>query len=387
MRIVHYFDRLLEERGGTFRACVDLCQLSASQGHDVHVLTFDPAQVPASWDGGPGTPGVYELPAPRIPGELFDWIQLREIGRALPRADVYHLHNLWRPSTPQVASLLRRSGLPYVMSLHGVLDEWSMEQGTWKKRIYLLLFARSMLRGAGVIHVTAERELQQARCWLPSDVGDERLHVVPYAFDVEPFVEMPGADLARDEFTLPDDATNILFLSRLHPKKRPSLAIRALRILRDRGLNPTLLLAGSGDETYERELTSLATTLGVVDSCSFLGFVSGPLKISLFQLADVFVLPTCQENFGLVFTEALACGTPVIASPNTDIWDELEASGGVLSGGQTAESIAEALFRVLSDREEHCRMGRAGRRWVLETFDPGKLISEFETLYRDAISG
>ena len=117
-------------------------------------------------------------------------------------------------------------------------------------------------------------------------------------------------------------------------------------------------------------------------SVEFLGFVSGREKVSLYQAADLFVLPTHQENWGFVLLESLACSTPVVTTRGVDIWPELEASGGAVIVEPTAGAVAGAVTELLGDRKRRRVMERRGRRWVLENLDVARVVGQYEQLYQ-----
>jgi glycosyltransferase involved in cell wall biosynthesis len=127
-------------------------------------------------------------------------------------------------------------------------------------------------------------------------------------------------------------------------------------------------------------LRALAGAHGSGDHVRFLGLVTRPLKLSLYEAADVFALPTHGENFGLVLPESLACGTPIVTTKGTDIWPELQAAGARLCTTDPA-SIADAIASLLADPPLARELGRRGREWVLSFLDPDRLAGEYERLY------
>jgi glycosyltransferase involved in cell wall biosynthesis len=175
-----------------------------------------------------------------------------------------------------------------------------------------------------------------------------------------------------------------LFLSRLHPKKGVDLLLKAAATLQAQGVQAELLIAGPGDEDYVNVLKKLAAQLGVQSSTHFLGMVRGELKLSLYQFADVFVLPTHQENFGLVLPEALACGTPVVTTRGTDIWRELAAAGAMIVDNQPAE-LAGAIAKLLASRELRTQLGKQGREYVNTWLAEDKVQAGYEKMYRDTV--
>jgi glycosyltransferase involved in cell wall biosynthesis len=382
MRVVHYLRQIRLEQGGVVRAVLDICAVLAKAGHDVTLLCCDDTDVPAPWRAGQtGFPRVQLIDPPARPMAAFSARQLNAIFERLRGADVVHLHAIWHASNLQIARRCRRAGIPFVLSIHGMLDDWSMSQRKAKKRLFMALGARDMLNRAAFVHSTAQAELDQSRKWYPAGRGV----VIPLVFDLTPFRAMPGPDTARAAFpSLRTDRPNILFISRLHYKKGVEHLIRAARILADRATPISLQIAGSGDDAYEQRLRALTADLKLQDSTTFLGMVTGQAKISLYQAADAVVLPTSQENFGFVVFEAMAAGAPLITTAGVDTWPEIKSSGGGLIVEQEAAAIADAVASLLADPARRQAMGRAGREWVLRELDPDRVVERFVDMYRHA---
>lgn len=414
MKIVHYLPRMRLEEGGVVRAVLDLTAQMAARGHTVTLVTIDDHDVPAEWPrldsgavGAPprpgasdGVPRVLVAPKPSLPGSVFSSRQLRAIRTVASTCDALHLHTPWERVNLQLASIARRAGKRYIVSLHGMLDEWCMTQGGLKKRLYLRLAGRRFLERAAAVHCTAEAEKTQAQPWYRND----RTVVIPLIFDLAAFRTLPGPEIARRKFGGEESAVSgegvgpsseasrapplpptLLFLSRLHPKKGVEHLIDAAAILRDRGVNFRVHIAGAGDPTYEAALRERVSASGLGGRVSFLGMVTGVEKVSLYQAADVFVLPTSQENFGFVLPEALACGTPVVTTRGVDIWPDLENSGAaVVVHPLSSRGLADAVAGLLADPTRRRTMGRVGREWVFRSLDPAHVVRGYETLYATA---
>lgn len=393
MKILHYLKSMRLEEGGVVRAVLDFCTALAGAGHQVVLATFDDLDVPVDWprvdaarafEGGPSArPRVVRLPRPTKPGARFDAAAMAQVRAAVGGADVAHIHAVWIPTNMQVARAAREARTPYVVTIHGMLDDWSMSQRTLKKKIYLALGGRAFLEHAAAVHSTAEFERRQSIKWYPR--AEARAVVAPLLFDLAPFRDLPGPDKARAAYDLASsELPKLLFLSRVHEKKGLPNLIRAARILKDRGAPVAVLIAGTGEPAYVESMKALVRELDLDDTTAFLGLVTGDTKVSLFQAADLFVLPTSQENFGFAPIEAMASGTVAVTTKGVDIWPELESSGGALIADPSPEPLANALTELLADPGRRRTMGEAARRWVLDRLDPQRVIGEYVAMYEKA---
>jgi glycosyltransferase involved in cell wall biosynthesis len=388
MRITHYLQAIRLEDGGVVRAVLDMCTYQARAGHEVVLLTCDPKDVP--WKAGQErTPRVVTVARP----SLLAWRDRAFAAAVDPHvkaAEVLHLHVVWDPSQIALARAARRHGVPYVQSPHGMLADWSVAQKKLKKDVFYRLLLRKLLDGASFVVTTAQGELDQTQRRHPRTPGV----VIPLVFDLDPYRTLSGPGPARSGLALPPpEKPSLLYLSRLHYKKRPDLLIKAARPLRDMGLEFSVVMAGPCDPAYEAELRETARALKVDDVTTFLGMVPAALKPSLFEACDLFVLPTSMENFGFVYFESLACQTPLVTTKGTDTWRELIASGGarivemIRPPGDDVSELAATIASLLEDRSKLKPMGVAGRRWVLEHLEPAHVVKQYVDMYQRAIDG
>lgn len=369
--------------GGPARASIDLSLALTARGHHVTYAAVDDRGVPDDWRGQgsrerPDLPTLVSVPCRYLPAKTLPTSALRRLTEAMKGHDLLHVHGVWDVCNIQLARAAERLGIPYFVSVRGMLDDWCMGQKSLKKKAFLAVAVRAWLERAAAVHLTAEYELEQSRKHFPRGRGV----VIPNLTDLSPFSDLPGPELARAKFPiLQSGRPLLLFLSRIHIKKGLETLLRAVGLLKSRGVEVMLAVAGTGDPAYVDSLKRLTAELGIEDRVAYLGQVVGRDKLSLYQAADLFTLATSQENFGFVFIESLASGTPVLTTRGVDIWPELEASGGAVIADPTPGAFADAIAGLLARRSELPAMGERGRDWVFRELDPRVVIEHFERMY------
>lgn len=384
MRIAHYMQDIDFTRGGPPRAVVDQVATMHARGHQAGLLTTNARDVPRPWlDGTSEKPRLVRLPTVRGPFGRLSSEGIVRVRKALAQFDILHMHGVWEPGNLQVAAVCRRLNIPYVVSLRGMLDDWSMDQSSLRKRIFLAFGGRRYLEQAAAVHCTADAELEQSREWFPRGTGV----VIPNLIDLEPYANAPDPTSALSTWPeIAESQFTVLFLSRIQVKKGLEYLIDALATLRDRGHQGIrVMIAGTGDDDYVAALHGRIKAAGVADQFTWAGHVGGALKNSLYAACDVFALPTSQENFGFVFFESLASGTPVVTTNLVDTRREIERSGGGLIVSQDATQFADAIGSFVSGERNGVTMGAAGREWTLHNLETSKVAAEFEAIYQSQV--
>jgi glycosyltransferase involved in cell wall biosynthesis len=387
MRIVHYVDSTSLQDGGVPRFVLDVAGVMAERGHSITLLTTETTDTPAAWlqpHDGTAMPKVQVIERSGVQKTLITKQAVADARKMFENQDVLHLHCVWSMANAQLAQAAQQMGLPYVVSTHGMLDIWSMQQNAIAKRAYLALRGTKMLEASAYVHSAARAEAEQTLRWFPKG----KQFTVPYIVDLSPYWKLPGPELARKEFAaLGDSATpTLLFLSRLHYKKGVEHLLRASKLLVERGVAHQVALAGPGDDRYVQSLKDLAKELGIASHVHFVGMVRGELRTSLYQAADLFVLPTSQENFGIVLLESLCCETPVLTTKGVDIWRELLESNAatIVETKGIVEQLAARMQVLLRDRVALKDAGRKARDWGLATYSREALVPQFERMYGEA---
>lgn len=277
---------------------------------------------------------------------------------------VVHIHSLWTYPTYAAYSVARSLKRPIVLSARSNLYSASLSRSRFKKGLAEAIFVDSFLRDVACIHATSEEEAAEVlKLGLKVPVV-----VVPNGVDTSEFDQLPAKDVARMHLGLGVDRCYLLFFSRVHPRKGLDRLVRAWLAVADRFPDVDLVVAGPvDDEGYSDSVKKLVANSNHGSRFHFLGMVSGERRLSVLAAADLFVLPTLFENFGMAVGEALACGLPVITTKGTP-WDMLPQAKCGWWIDCDDKSTLSTLLEALQRRSEFGDMGKRGRELVSQQF-------------------
>ncbi|MEO8053128.1 MAG: glycosyltransferase, partial [Acidobacteriota bacterium] len=269
--------------------------------------------------------------------------------------------------------------VPYLIRPLGVLGKWGMQhRRPWLKKLSFWLIESHILRNAAGVHYTSEQESEEA-----TQLGVKHTSLI-----IANPVDIVAARTTRGSFraTYPALAskTIVLFLSRIDTKKGLPLLLSAYARLRLNYPNVVLVVAGDGDRTLIDDLKRQAHQLGLGQAILWTGFLQGEAKVNILADADVFVLPSYSENFGVAVVEAMAAGLPVIISDQVGIHQEIaEAGAGVVIQCDVNE-LEAAMVRMLSNAELRQRMG-ANAAALAELFAPPTIALQLKQAYSQVL--
>jgi len=385
MRILHITGSIATEAGGVARSVQDTSKALAEAGLEVEILAHKTGHIDLPWKDQPPERLALTLVEPASSGRLASPDMKRMIRERLEACDVLHLHGMWEMLNNYAAEWARVLRKPYVCSIRGMLDPWSMRQRPHRKKFFYRVFENRRLSLASAIHFTAEDELRKAREWVPAGV---RTVVVPNIINLGLFIDLPERQAGRERFPqVPGAGPWVLFLSRIHEKKGLDRLIQAFAQLPAELATAQLIIAGTGDDAYIAALKNLARESGIETRVHFVGMIQGKAKAELYRTCEVLAIPTSQENFGLVFPEALACETPVMLTEGVDIHREILGAGAGYLITQEPAQIAATLIEALTHPAENRQRGAAGRRWVLENLQPAAIARQWCAIYASLAAG
>jgi glycosyltransferase involved in cell wall biosynthesis len=346
-----------------------LAQGLARRGHAVNVLTADwglEKRLPShsesdlqalGWDRSPfgwrhAQEGVQSIYLP-------SWFRYRTLSwnpavkrycRArLQNFDVIHIFGIYDLLGPPVAAAALERKIPYVVEPIGMFVP--IVRNVWLKRMYHYFVGRRLFAGASAVIATSDLEVQELAA-----AGVAPQKIVLRRNGVESPASWPPRGKFRASHDIPDQAKLILFLGRLSLKKSPELLLQAFGNLPERIGEHTLMLAFAGpdENSMQQHLVAAAFQLNLSPRVKFLGPLYGDEKWAAYRDADVFVLPSLNENFGNTAAEAVAAATPVVVTEQCGIAPLIkDVAGLVVAHDET--SVANALELLLRNPELHAK--------------------------------
>src|SRR5260370_21306377 len=284
-----------------------------------------------------------------------------------------HIFGLYDLLGPAVAGACRKRAIPYVVEPIGMFIP--IVRNLWLKRLYHLVWGRKLLQGASHLVATSEQEIEEL-----VGGGIPRTKVLVRRNGVEAPESWPEAGVFRKALGISKEMKLVVFLGRLSVKKSPDLLLRSFAevVKRFAGMPLRLVFAGPDEGRVKSQLEQLASNLGVRANVQIAGPVFGLNKWAAYRDADVFVLPSQNENFGNTAAEAVAAGKPAIVTEQCGIARLLANAAGLVVG-HNAEELAEALARILSDEELRGQLKRGCAKvasnlgWDMPIPDSGSL--------------
>jgi glycosyltransferase involved in cell wall biosynthesis len=289
--------------------------------------------------------------------------------------NVVHIYGLYDLLGPRVARECRRRKIPYLVEPIGMFVP--IVRNVWMKGVYHRLWGRGMLEGAAAIVATAEQEREEL---LAGGLAKDKIVLRRNGLEVP--TQFPEAGSFREVLKIGTQQRLILFLGRLSQKKSPDLLLKAFAGLRERSQEAQtthLAFVGPDESGMKARLQEMAAQLGVSSLVHFYPPVEGDAKWAAYRDADVFVLPSQNENFGNTAAEAVGAETPVIVTEQCGIAPLLKDTAGLVVRHNELE-LAEALARLLDSQELRSRL-KQGCTQVVPRLSWNEPLEHMEAVY------
>lgn len=406
MKIVHVPRRFVASHwGGTETVVLQTCRELKAAGHDVRIVT-------SAALSRPGTEDMQGIAVERH-GYFYPWLGLDEGARRLldqkggnlfsfslwrallrePGLDVLHLHTAKRLGGI-VRHAARRRGIPYVISVHGgLLDMPAAEQQSfveptagrpeWGKLLGAAVGSRRVFDDAAAILCLGSEEARRMREQYPR----VPVHQFPNGVDAARFATGDGAAF-RARHGIAAEAPLALVMGRIDPQKNQLLAVEALESLRARVPGARLLLVGHvTNDAYHAKVREAIAARGLAEAVTLIPGVAADSSdlVDAFHAADVFLLPSVHEPFGIVILEAWAAWRAVVASRVGGVPSFVEdGRDGLLFESGDAPGAVAHLAEVLGNPARRAALAEAGRRKAVAEYAWPRIAERLLAIYEEA---
>lgn len=381
MRVLHVIDSLDLRMGGTARAALDTCAglltqgvevslvSTAASGEDLSHLTAEYAEVPSR---------VFDR---HFPTHNFRSPSLRRwLDANVEHFDLVDVHGVFSLVPLYASRACRRSGTPYTVRPHGSLDPFDLQKHAVAKKALGPTVFRRLLHGAAALILTSQSEADRVVTF----GADAPKSVLP--LPVPPPRQRGDGAQFRADHRIPADALVVLLLGRIHPKKGLQFLLPSLAALKRSFPRLWFMAVGTGEPAHMKEMDRLLHEYDMMAWTTCCDFVTGQTKQSAFAAADVFALPSLNENFGIAVVEAMYAGLPILVSSEVYIHDIVLAEGAGVACEPSLASCRSALQQLVTDDAGRREMCLRGPQAAHRHFAPQHAVRALAKVYEELVA-
>lgn len=305
----------------------------------------------------------------------------RAIRKQVTKFDILHIHEIWHHPHFAARQAAKFAGKPFIITVHGALEQWCLDYKAFKKKIYSTLIQRKILKEASALHAITEEEVKN----ISNFVVNKNIFLIPNGINLEEFEKLPERDWIEGLYPEVKGKKVILFLGRIHPQKGLDILAKAFVTILKKRDDIQLVIAGPDNNGYKNRIVEILKGENAIRNSTFTGMLTGDDKIKALSRADIFVLPSYSEGFSISALEAMACGLPVVITKQCN-FPEVEEIGTGKVIEADANNLSEALIELLDNPALCKEMGRKGQRLVTERYTWDKVADEMITAYKTILS-
>ena len=353
MNVIHITNSIDKSVGGPARSAPQTCAELASLGIHIKLLTQNSAnKVPIT------ETDRFIVAFKNLWGLFLYGSRLKS-----SEIDLIHLQHIWNPYIQIMAFWAQQKKIPYIITPRGMLEPWILARNPWKKKIALFLYQKKAIKRASYLHATSQMEAENIK-----KMGfNNPIRIIPNGIDLNETKQIKTFYGTK----------KMVFLSRIHQKKGIELLLEAWGTIETKGW--TLEIAGNGEVAYIESLIQAAKHL---ENVRFIGPQYGEAKWNFLRSADVLVLPTHSENFGMAVAEALAVGVPVITTHGTP-WEDLETYECGWWIQLSVSNLQRTLLKAMQTPAHELElMGANGRKLIENKYNIKEVARQMEALYQ-----
>ncbi|MFC1984476.1 glycosyltransferase [Chloroflexota bacterium] len=374
--------------GGAVRAVYDVSKLLTLRGHEVTVYTSDglDRRTRLIVDSNPTyVDGVRVYYFRNLSTHLLRFnipLQLKmpiEIRRSIREFDIIHLTGYPHFQNIVLHYYAKKYDIPYVLQAQGAATAFIHR--ALSKGIFDRLWGRNLLRDASKLVAVSTFEANQYK---NLGISTDKIQIIPNGIDLSFFNHLPLKGKFRTKLSMDKDEKIILYLARIHKIKGVDLLVRAFGACLRRIHNATLVVAGP-DDGFLPAIKQLIEELHLNDKVILTGPLYGNDKLEAYVDADVYVLPSIYEAFGVTVLEACACGTPVIITNRCGMADAVNNNAGIVVP-YDQEKLQEAIIKMITVEGLAKKHGDNARALVGECYNWDKIVTQIEGLYNNVVA-
>lgn len=359
MKILHVIPSIDKVRGGPSESILDLVDFLNKSGQETDLLTtFSNDSKFVTVDYSRIKEKVHLLPRKHclfyeqyVP-TLKSWLM-----NNISKYKVIHVHSVFNYTSFVAMTCARLNKIPYVLRTLGHLNEYDLQKKQALKKFWLNFVDKNNLNLVSAFQSTSNSETNEIKKLFPF----AKVEAIPH-----------GIRLPVTSFKTEVTDIKLLFISRLHKKKNIPAILEAVSKASQSGISLNLKIAGEpnpGEEDYKVYLQKMVEDLNIQKRVEFCGFLSGQAKEVAFKWADVFILPSFDENFGVAVMEALSYAVPVIISPQVALSKEVREFGGGWITDEKNPQSADSILKILERIHQN-------KNLILEESKKARLVAE-----------
>jgi glycosyltransferase involved in cell wall biosynthesis len=216
------------------------------------------------------------------------------------------------------------------------------------------------------------------------DIPKDKIEIVPNGIDLVDYDNLPDNGLFRKRYNIKDDERIILYLGRIHKRKRIEILIKAYSLLFDDFDDFKLVIVGP-DDGYMDYLKKIVSKESLTDKVLFTGPIYGKNKLEVYTDADIFVYPSVSEIFGLSQLESLLCGTPIIVSDDSGCGKMTDDGLGYTFKEGNIVDLEKKMIYLIQNYENGISMVKNAKQLIKEKFEIEIVTKKFEIIYNHCI--
>ena len=388
MKVLHIVPSYLPAHryGGPVESVHSLNAALARAGHEVTVYTTNidgehnldvPVNEPVMRDGV----RIFYFKASFPRGWFYSSEMRRALAAHIKEFDIVHITSVFLAASTLGAYYARKFTKPHIISPRGSLMRAPLAAHSFKKRLYISLIERRNLKGASAIHFTVPAEEAEYRsAGFPAKsafvVPNSIPNSAPFSVDKEIF---------RKEWYIPNDNKVVLFLGRISPIKGLDTLVLAFSKVAQKISDVTLVIAGGDDRGHLDEIKKLVEANTSSERIVFTGMLMGKEKEAVYKNADVFVVPSISESFGMSAVEAMREGIATILTNGVGIAEDARRANAAVVIKKDTDEVANAILGLLEDKNKREELGRNAMNFVDEEYSEASVAKKMEDAYRQVI--